>query len=146
IIPSGWWQAHALGLFRPTLFQLFDKSTNQLVATATTWDIASGYGIADGRTRTGLIDVEVHPQHRRKGYGRHLVSEILKHVRARTTDVVCVQTSSLNAPALALYGSIGFDAVETVTLYRLPAELSARSGNDTVTFTSEAKSEVPPTS
>ena len=138
VLPNGWWQALAIGLFRPTLFQLVEKATNLLVARATTWDIASGYGIADGRTRTGLIEVEVSSAHRRKGYGRHLVSEILKHVRGRTTDVVCAQTSAMNTPALGLYRSIGFEPVEAATLYRLPAELCDRAERE-----SNAASEPP---
>jgi GNAT superfamily N-acetyltransferase len=126
VLPAGWWQALAIGLFRPSAFQLVEKSTSRALARATTWDIASGYGIGDGRTRTGLIDVEVELGQRRRGYGRHLVSEILRYVRGRSTDVVVVQTSSMNHPALGLYRSIGFEAIETATLYRLPAQTGER--------------------
>ena len=127
VLPNGWWQALAIGLFRPTAFRLIEKPTNQVVAHAITWDIPSGYGMGDGRTRTGLIDVGVASDQRRRGYGRHLVSEILRHVRTRSTDAVVVQTSSQNVPALALYRSLGFEAIDTATLYRLPAELGQRS-------------------
>jgi RimJ/RimL family protein N-acetyltransferase len=130
VLPHGWWQALAIGLFRPTMFQLVERATNQLVARASTWDIPSGYGIADGRARTALIEVEVDTRYRRRGYGRHIVSEILRHVRGRTTDVISVQTSSTNTAALALYRSIGFAPVETATLYRLPADLCGRSDHE----------------
>jgi ribosomal protein S18 acetylase RimI-like enzyme len=132
VLPNGWWQALSIGLFRPTLFQLIEKPTSQVVAHATTWDIASGYGIADGRTRVGLIEVEVDSRMRRKGYGRHMLSEILRIVRGRSTEVVSVQTSLTNEPALGLYRSLGFEPVGASTLYRLPAELTDRSENEAV--------------
>lgn len=123
----GWWGALAVGLFRPTRYDLIDKALNAPVATAWTWDIAGGYGVGDGRSRTGLIDVEVAPGHRRKGYGRHLVGEVLRLVRDQNTDVLTVQTSAENAPALGLYSSLGFEPVDSATLYRLPADLAGRS-------------------
>jgi ribosomal protein S18 acetylase RimI-like enzyme len=55
------------------------------------------------------------------------VSEILRHVRQQNTDVVAAQTSAENAAALGLYRSLGFEQVDSATLYRLPAELASRS-------------------
>ena len=83
--------------------------------------------MGDGRSRAGLIDLEVEPEFRRKGFGRHLVAEILRHVRHQNTDVLSAQTSSENAPALSLYRSLGFEPVDVATLYRLPAVLAERS-------------------
>lgn len=125
--PLGWWQALAIGLFRPTRYELVDKVLHRPIARAWTWDIAGGSCVGDGRSRTGLIDLEVDPGSRQKGFGRHLVAEILRQVRAQNTDILTVQTSSENAPARALYASLGFEPVDTATLYRLPAELAARS-------------------
>ncbi len=122
-----WWEALALGLFRPCRFDLFEKSLNQVLGSAWTWEIAGGAGLGDGRSRTGLIHVQVDPGHRRKGYGRHLVGEIMRHARAQNSDVLAVQTSAENQPALGLYRSLGFEQVDSSTLYRLPPHLSARS-------------------
>jgi SAM-dependent methyltransferase/GNAT superfamily N-acetyltransferase len=44
----------------------------------------------------------VHPDHARRGHGRNLVGAILHH------SVVTVSTASRNAPARALYESLGF--------------------------------------
>ena len=126
-IPRGWWHALALGLFRPTAFSLVDKMTGRSVASAWSWDIAACTGLGDGRVALGLIDVEVQPDQRRRGYGRHLVAEILRHARARSTDVVSVQTPATNLPALGLYRSAGFVQIDVATMYRLPGVLSARS-------------------
>lgn len=126
----GWWDALAIGLFRPSRFVLVDKILSLPVAQAWTWEIAGGFGVGDSLCRTGLIDVEVHPDHRRKGYGRHLVGEILRRVRDQNIDVLTVQTSSENLPALVLYKSLGFEPVDTATLYRLPADVASRSLSD----------------
>jgi ribosomal protein S18 acetylase RimI-like enzyme len=75
----------------------------------------------DGRQRIGLVDVSVRAEHRRKGYGRFLVSEILRRARENGITAVAVQTSSANEPALAFYASLGFQPVNESTLYRLPA-------------------------
>jgi ribosomal protein S18 acetylase RimI-like enzyme len=126
-LPEGWWQSLAIGLFRPTRFQLVNRADGRPIATATTWDIACGFGIGDGRPRTALIGLEVVPEQRRKGYARLLVTEIFRHSREQLAEVLCVQTSESNTPALNLYASLGFEPVETATLYRLPAGLSERS-------------------
>ena len=128
----GWWDALALGLFRPSRFDLVEKSADHAIAHAWTWDIAGGYGVGDGRSRAGLIDVEVHPEFRRKGYGRHLVGEILRRVRDQNTDILTTQTSAENTAALGLYQGLGFEPVETATLYRLPGNLADRSRPVTV--------------
>jgi ribosomal protein S18 acetylase RimI-like enzyme len=126
-LPVGWWEALAIGLFRPTRLTLVDRSDEGVRAQATTWDIASGFGVGDGRPRMGLIDVEVDPTFRRKGFGRLIVSEVFRYARDQFAEVVAVQTSEANAPALGLYHSLGFESVDTAVLYRLPAELFGRS-------------------
>ena len=120
-LPATWWHALAVGDFRPTSYRLVSKDTDFEFARASTWDM-TWFGRRDGRARIGLIDMEVHVDHRRKGYGRHLVNEILRLARAQATAAVDVQTRSTNLPALALYQSLGFEPVETSTLFRLPGE------------------------
>lgn len=114
-----WWEAAALGDFRPTLYRLISKADATELARATTWDM-SGFGRKLNRVILGLIHVEVPPDQRRKGHGRFLVSEILRQSKGNWTDAVSVQTRSTNLAALNLYESLGFQRVETSTLYRLP--------------------------
>jgi ribosomal protein S18 acetylase RimI-like enzyme len=125
-MPHGWWDALAIGSYRPTDFQLLAKSDDTELARASTWDM-SWFGRRDGRARIGLIAMEVDPRHRRKGYGRHLVAEILRRARSEMVSAIAVQTRSTNNAAAALYQSLGFVPVETTTLFRLPAEHTARS-------------------
>ena len=126
-MPKNWWEAIAIGDFRPTHHRLVSKADETELARATTWDM-TWFGRKDGRTRIGLFDMEVHPSHRRKGYGRHLVNEILHLARSQSIAAIAVQTRSTNTAALALYQTLGFDAVETATLYRLPGGSSTRPG------------------
>jgi ribosomal protein S18 acetylase RimI-like enzyme len=76
------------------------------------------FGREEGRVRVGLLDVHVPPEHRRKGYARFLVGEILRHARSNLIHCVEVQTSAENQPALALYASLGFVPVDQATIYR----------------------------
>jgi len=124
-IPRTWWEALAVGDFRATTHRLLSKTDGTEFARATTWDMTR-FGRRDGKARVGLIDMEVHPAHRRKGFGRHLVHEVLRLARAQETAVVAVQTRSTNAAALELYESAGFAPVETAILYRLPGGAPAR--------------------
>ncbi len=121
--PLGWWAAIAIGPFRPTLFHLLSRSQSQVIASALTWEFASELALG-GLNRTALIDVQVSPAFRRQGFGRLLVTEVLRHSRATLAEVVDVQTLETNQAALALYEGIGFQRVETATLYRLPGDTS----------------------
>jgi ribosomal protein S18 acetylase RimI-like enzyme len=125
IMLDRWWDALAIGAYRPMLFRLTSRADDRILARALTWDMSSvGYG--DGRGWTGLVELEVDQSCRRQGYGRHLVAEILRHCRDQFTSVVSVQTSATNLPAIALYESLGFKQVEAAYLYRLPVRQGAR--------------------
>ena len=67
------------------------------------------------------------PAHRRKGYGRFLIGEILASAREIGLSAVHVQTITSNLPALGLYEALGFQPVDQSTVYRLPAHLLDRS-------------------
>ena len=77
------------------------------------------FGREDGHARIGLINVDVPPEQRRKGYARFLVSEIFRRARENLIASVAVATSTANQPALALYASLGFQPVDQTTLSAL---------------------------
>ena len=124
--PAHWWQNQALGEFHLTRFQLLARSDATELARSTTWDMTR-FGRIDGRTRRGLLDLEVSAAHRRQGYGRYLMGEVLRWCRQRETSLLELQTPLTNQPALALYQSLGFEAIDQATIYRLPAHLLDRS-------------------
>jgi ribosomal protein S18 acetylase RimI-like enzyme len=119
-MPNHWWQNVALGDFQLMSARLLKKADGMPVAQAEAWDMA-WFGRSDGQTRIGLINLEVAPEHRRKGLGRFLLSEIFRLARENLIDSVAVATSAANLPALALYASLGFQTVDQSTLYRLPS-------------------------
>jgi ribosomal protein S18 acetylase RimI-like enzyme len=117
--PADWWDSAAIGAFRPTVYRLFTKDGGRELAHASTWEMAA-FGRNDGRVHLGLHAVEVAPDARRQGFGRHLVGEIIRKARSQWNEVINVQTRSTNLPALGLYEAMGFVRVETSTLYRRP--------------------------
>jgi ribosomal protein S18 acetylase RimI-like enzyme len=126
VLPNGWWEALAIGLFRPTRLTLFNRADERIIGRATTWDIASGFGVGDGRPRLGLVNLEIEPDFRRRGFGRLLVSEVFRYAREQFAEIVCVQTSESNTAALELYQVLGFEPVDTSVLYRLAGEGGSR--------------------
>jgi ribosomal protein S18 acetylase RimI-like enzyme len=127
-LPNHWWQNLALGDFELMTVRLLMKDDGTPVAGAQAWDMG-WFGREDERTRIGLINLEVPPQYRRKGYGRFLVSEIFRRARENMVAAVAVATSSSNQPALALYASLGFYPIDESTLYRLATDGHERSGH-----------------
>ncbi len=120
-LPNDWWQCLALGDFQLMTVRLVSRSDGATLAYAQAWDM-SWFGRGDSRSRIGLISLDVSAAHRRKGYGRFLVSEIFRRARENHVDAVAVGTAATNAPALALYASLGFQRVEEATCFRLPGE------------------------
>jgi ribosomal protein S18 acetylase RimI-like enzyme len=117
--PKNWWEATAIGNAQITRYQLLTKQGDHELATAGSWDMAA-FGRLDGKSRTGVIDVEVTEGERRKGYGRFLIGEILRYSRSQWAEVVSIQTRTTNLAALALYESLGFEPVGQSALYRRP--------------------------
>lgn len=120
-VPASWWKAQAIGLFRPTFFRILSRDQDIEIAHAAIWEIASGYGVGDGRSRSALIDLEVHPDYRRKGFASLILNEVCRFAREQLTEILAVQTAEANLPARALYEKLGFKHVDTATLYRKPA-------------------------
>jgi ribosomal protein S18 acetylase RimI-like enzyme len=120
-LPAHWWQSLALGDFQLLNVRLLSRSDGSLLGHAQAWDM-SWFGRGDSRSRIGLISLDVPAAHRRKGYGRFMVSEIFRRARENHVDRIAVQTAATNAPALALYAALGFQRVEEATCFRLRGE------------------------
>ena len=125
-MPENWWENLALWDFRPARYRLIDRTDQVVLGRALTWDM-NWFGRRDGRSRLGLIGVDVASNHRRKGYGRFLVGEILRSAREVGIHAVDVQTAATNLPALGLYQALDFQPIDQSTVYRLPAHLLDRS-------------------
>ena len=112
------WTALAIEAFHPLVVQILDKSETELIGRAGLWPM-SVFGRKEGQSRIGLIDVMVHDDYRRKGYGRLLIAESIKCAIQLSYDVLCVQTDAANLSAVGLYEQSGFARVDTAKLFRL---------------------------
>jgi ribosomal-protein-alanine N-acetyltransferase len=71
-----------------------------------------------------LFNLAVHPDHRRQGLGRRLLTFLLIQAREKRIPKVFLEVRASNLAAIALYGALGFK-----TLYRRPGYY-APSGED----------------
>jgi ribosomal protein S18 acetylase RimI-like enzyme len=84
-----------------------------LVATAPDGSVAAfAIGWLDRRARAGLLEpVGCHPNHRRRGLSRLLVTRVIHELFRLGADSTVVYTPGSNAAALSLYRSVGFRAI-----------------------------------
>jgi len=71
---------------------------------------AVALGVVD-RGHVGIYDVATAPDHRGRGLARRTVATILAAARDRGAHAAYLQVADINAPALALYGRLGFREV-----------------------------------
>lgn len=70
-----------------------------------------------------LMSVAVAPEYRGRGAGRALMSAVLARAAERGASRCFLEVRSSNAPARALYTSLGFTEVRTIrSYYRQPTE------------------------
>ncbi len=69
--------------------------------------VACGYGAVD-RGQVGLFDIVVEEGMKGKGFGERIVSAILDGAKAMGAECAYLQVVAANAPALGLYGKLGF--------------------------------------
>ena len=58
-----------------------------------------------------ILNLAVHPRHRRRGLARRLLTQAMSHARELGAQVAWLEVRPSNAPALALYYSFGFKEV-----------------------------------
>ena len=69
-----------------------------------------GYALAVGDGDAHLAELVVHPDRRREGYGRGLVTAVLDRQPPGTRVTLAVAAD--NAPARSLYESVGFEPID----------------------------------
>lgn len=113
---TSWWDACTFGGFDRTRYDLVVG--NQVVAHTTTWQM-DFLAVTWGVRAVGLIDFEVAPGERRKGYGAYLLSEVLKQLQQEGVGIVEAQTMLReSSAALALYAKLGFREIDRGTVFR----------------------------
>jgi GNAT superfamily N-acetyltransferase len=61
----------------------------------------------------GLFDIIVRPDVRRRGFGRRIVQALLGWAARTGAERAYLQVAEGNAPAVDLYGSLGFETAYT---------------------------------
>ncbi len=71
------------------------------------------------RTRWYIDAVATHPDYRRRGLARKLVTRVVEHARAHGAKVCILDVRANNPPAYALYRSLGFVHYDSTTELKL---------------------------
>ena len=79
---------------------LKSPASTEPVAFALAWSVAD---------ELQLLDMASHSEHRRKGYARALLSELLSYARREHKRLFLLEVRQSNEPAIRLYRSVGFE-------------------------------------
>ena len=72
---------------------------------------------------TDVMNVAVHPDHRRKGIAESLIDTLIAELKNRGGHALMLEVRASNAPAIALYEKLGFTQVGCRrNYYRNPRE------------------------
>ena len=126
---ANWWEACVWGCQVRDHFQLIEKSSQQVLATTSFWDVqplSASWGVCTA----GMCDLYVDPEWRRRGCATYLLGEAFRLLKRRGVGTVEAQTMSTNEAALAFYGQLGFVEVDRGVVFRkdaTPVEGAAQS-------------------
>ena len=87
-------------------------------------DAVVGYiGSQTAVDETDVMNVAVHPDHRRKGIAEALIERLVSELKARGSHALMLEVRASNVPAISLYEKLGFLQVGLrKNYYRSPKE------------------------
>ena len=87
-------------------------------------DAVAGYvGSQTVMDETDMMNVAVHPDHRRKGIAEALVDALVEALKEKGSHCLTLEVRASNAPAIGLYEKLGFQQVGLrKNYYRNPKE------------------------
>jgi ribosomal protein S18 acetylase RimI-like enzyme len=110
----------ALGRFSGTFRHLFDgfviEDDGRIVATVFTQKTRD-------KTQWEIGKVATHPNYRRRGLARRLITHAIEHAQAHGAEICTLYVLAENTPAYNLYRSLGFvhyDSLTELSLENLP--------------------------
>ncbi len=115
--PRTWWDACTLEPSERTLFRLRPRGGGEPLARVTFWNVEP-FAAPWGVRASGLIDLEVDAASRRKGMALYLIGESLRQLQDQAFVLIEVQAVERNTAALALYAKLGFEQVDSATVFR----------------------------
>ena len=118
---ANWWEACVWGSQQRDYFQLIEKATQEVIASASFWDVQP-LSACWGVCTAGMCDLYVEPDWRRRGCGTYLLGEAFRLLRRRGVGTVEAQTMSTNEAAIAFYEQLGFVQVDHGLVFRKDAQ------------------------
>ena len=100
------------------------KNPLSLWLVALDGETVAGYvGSQSVEGEADMMNVAVHPEHRRQGIARMLINELVGALAKQGVHSLALEVRSSNAPAIALYEQLGFFQVgRRPNYYRNPRE------------------------
>lgn len=129
---ANWWDACVWGSQLRDNFQLSDKESQQVIASASFWDVQP-LSACWGVCTAGMCDLYVDPEWRRRGCGTYLLGEAFRLLRRRGVGTVEAQAMSTNEAALAFYQQLGFIEVDHGLVFRKDAAPLSGASQQAVT-------------
>jgi ribosomal protein S18 acetylase RimI-like enzyme len=115
--PRCWWDACTMEPSERTLFRLRPRAGGEPLGQVTFWNVEP-FAAPWGVRASGLIDLEIDPANRRKGLALYLIGEALRQLQEQAFVLIEVQAVERNTAALALYAKLGFEKVDSGTVFR----------------------------
>ncbi|GIW82941.1 MAG: hypothetical protein KatS3mg105_4748 [Gemmatales bacterium] len=112
-----WWHECVWGPIEPHEFRLEEIIGGRVVARAQVWEM-EGFSWRWGIPVAGIINFLVREDLRRKGIGKFLLVQILKHLQEQYFGLVEVQTMERNQGAVELLKKVGFQKVDFGRTYK----------------------------
>ena len=86
-------------------------------------DVVGYVGSQTAIDETDVMNVAVHPDHRRQGIAEKLMEQLVAGLKERASHALMLEVRASNAPAIALYEKLGFTQVGCRrNYYRNPKE------------------------
>jgi ribosomal protein S18 acetylase RimI-like enzyme len=112
-----WWQESTLGPVEVVEFHLQDKTTTQVVAHTSVWEMDL-FSWRWSQPAVGILEVSVLPELRRQGLAKFLMIQLLRYLQEQYFGLTEVQLLDHNQPALGFFRGLGFDQVDVGRLYK----------------------------
>src|SRR5262249_14827545 len=117
-IPLGtWWQECVMGLVEPVEFRMEEHVSGRLAATAVAWAMEA-FSATWNLPSVGVLEVQVREDIRRQGFGKFLLTSILRYLQEQYFGVCEIQVMEHNQAAVGLFKSVGFARVDAGRLYK----------------------------
>ncbi len=93
-----WWQECVYGPLELHDYRLTEKATGKWVSRASLWEMET-YAPTWNEHAVGVAELETLPDMRRKGLGKFLMAQILRHLHEQFFTVAEIQAAETNAAA-----------------------------------------------